>query len=140
MPSGDRAILEGPDHLEAGPVADVGEARVRVPAERALEDPPVGRPVEDRAPQLELAHPVRRLLGVELGHPRVVQELAADHRVAEVDLPRIGRRDVAERRRDAALGHDRVGLAEERLADEPDVRARRLGLDRRAQAGARRRR
>ena len=32
--------------------------------------------------------------------------------------------DVAHRRRDAALGHHRVGLAEERLADEPDRRAR----------------
>ena len=44
--------------------------------------------------------------------------------------------DVGERRRDAALGHDRVGLAEQRLADEPDVRAGGLGLDRGAQAGA----
>ena len=44
--------------------------------------------------------------------------------------------DVAERRRDAALGHDRVGLAEQRLAHEPDVRAGRLGLDRGPQAGA----
>ena len=87
MPDRDGAVLERPDHLEPGPVADVGEPRVRVPAERPLEDPAVARPVEDRAPPLELAHPVRRLLRVELGHPRVVEELAADHRVAEVGLP-----------------------------------------------------
>ena len=132
----DRPVLERPDHLEAGPVADVGEARVRVAAERALEDPPVAGPVEDRAPGLELADPVRRLLGVELGHPRVVEQLAADHRVPEVDLPRVGLGDVAERRGHPALGHDGVGLAEERLADEPDVRALGRRLDRRAQAGA----
>ena len=96
-----------------------------VAAERPLEDPAVARPVEDRAPQLQLADPVGRLLGVELGHPRVVEELAADHRVAEVDLPRVAAATCAERRRDAALGHHRVGLAEQRLADEPDGRARR---------------
>ena len=73
---------------------------------------------------------------VELGHPRVVQELAADHRVAEVDLPRVRRGDVAERRRDPALGHHGVGLAEQRLADEADVGAGILGRDRRAQAGS----
>ena len=97
---------------------------------------PSSRPVEDRAPALELADAIRRLHRVELGHPRVVEELAADHRVAEVDLPAC--RPAAtwlERRRDAALGHDRVGLAEERLADEPDVRAGRLRLDGRPKAG-----
>ena len=112
-------------------------------ASRGWEWPPNGRwrirpsvgPVEDRAPQLELADAVRRLHGVELGHPRVVQELAADHRVAEVDLPRVRRGDVGERRGDAALGHHGVGLAEQRLADEPDVGAGLLGLDRGPQAG-----
>ena len=53
----------------------------------------------------------------------------------KVDLPRIVRRDVPERGRDAALGHDGVGLAEQRLADEPDVGTGGLGLDRGAQAG-----
>ena len=37
---------------------------------------------------------------------------------------------------DAALGHDGVGLAEERLADEADRHALRRRLDGRAQAGA----
>ena len=135
MPDRDGTVLERPDHLEPGPVADVGEARVGVAAERPLEDAPVGGPVEDGAPQLELADAIGRLAGVELGHPRVVQELAADHRVAEVDLPRVRRGDVGERRGDAALGHHGVGLAEQRLADEADVGAGILGLDRGAQAG-----
>ena len=135
-PDRDRTVLEGPDHLEPGPVADVGEAGVGVAAERALEDATVGGPVEDGAPQLELADAIRRLDGVELGHPRVVQELAADHRVAEVDLPRVRRGDVGERRRDPALGHHGVGLAQQRLADETDVGAGILGRDRGSQTGA----
>ena len=113
-------------------------------ASRGWEWPPNGRwrirPSRVRsktAPQqLELADPVRRLLGVELGHPRVVEHLAADHRVAEVGLPAVAVVDVAERRGDAALGHDRVGLAEERLADEADVRAGLGRLDRRPQSRA----
>ena len=120
-PGGHRPVLEGPDHLQPGPVADVGQPRMRVPAERPLEDPPVVGPIEDRPPGLELADPVGRLLGVELGHPRVVEELAADHRVPKVDLPRVFRGDVAEGRRDAAFGHHRVGLAQQRLADQPDI-------------------
>ena len=50
MPGGDRPVLERADHLEPGPVADVGEARVRVAAERALEDPAVLGAVEHGAP------------------------------------------------------------------------------------------
>ena len=129
-------VLERADHLEAGPVADVGETRVRVAAERALEDPAVGGPVEHGAPQLELADPVRRLGRVELGHPRVVQQLAADHRVAEVHLPRVPGGHVGQRRRDATLGHHRVGLAQQGLAYEADVGPGRLCLDRRAQPRA----
>jgi hypothetical protein len=129
-------VLEGPDHLQPGAVADVGQARVGVTAERPLEDPAVARPVEHGAPALQLTDPVRRLLCVELGHPRIVQELAADHRVAEVGLPGVLLGDVGQRRRDATLGHDRVGLAEQRLADDADAGTRRLGLDRRAQPGA----
>jgi hypothetical protein len=59
-------LLERADHLEAGPVADVREARVAVAAEVALQDAPVLRPVEERAPALQLEHAVRRLLRVEL--------------------------------------------------------------------------
>jgi hypothetical protein len=53
-----------------------------------------------------------------------------------VDLPLVLGIDVPECRRDAALGHDGVRLAEQRLADEPDRRARGLRLDRRAQPGS----
>ena len=129
-------LLERADHLEPGAVADVGEARVAVAAEVALGDQAVLGAVEERAPLLQLEHAVRRLHGVQLRHAPVVQHLAAAHGVAEVDLPVVLLPDVAHGRRDAALGHHGVGLAEERLADQrgPDPAGR--GLDGRAQPRA----
>ncbi len=88
-------ILERADHFQPGAVADVGEPRIPVSAEVALEDAAVRRPVEQRAPCLELAHPGRRFLGVELRHAPVVDVLAAAHRVGEVDLPVVAVIDVA---------------------------------------------
>ena len=132
----DAVILQRADHLEAGAVADVREPRIAVAAEVALQDPAVRRAVEDRAPGFELAHAIRRFLGVQLGHAPVVDVLPAAHRVGEVHLPAVAVVDVGERRGDAAFGHDRVRLAEQRLADQPDRDARGRGFDRRAQAGA----
>ena len=107
-----------------------------VAAERALQDAAVAGAVEDGAPALELADAVGGLLGVELGHAPVVEQLAADHRVAEVRLPGVLLGHVGQRRGDAALGHHGVRLAEQRLADQPDRRAGVGRLDRGAQAGA----
>ena len=83
----DDLLLQGADQLQAGAVADVGQPRVLVAAEVALADLAVLGAVEQRAVGLQLPDPVRRLLGVQLGHPPVVEELAAAHGVAEVDLP-----------------------------------------------------
>ena len=94
-----------------GAVADVGQPRVAVAAEVALQDAAVRRPVEHRAPGLELAHAVGRFLGVQLGHAPVVDVLAAAHRVGEVHLPAVAIVDVGQRGRHAAFGHDRVRLA-----------------------------
>ena len=119
----DAVILQRADHLEAGAVADVREARIAVAAEVALEDAAVRRAIEDRAPRLELAHAVGRFLRVQLRHAPVVDVLAAAHRVGEVDLPVVAVVDVGQRRGDAALGHHRVRLAEQRLADQADRHA-----------------
>jgi len=73
---------------------------------------------------------------VEFGHAVVVEHFAAAHGVAEVHLPVVLGVDVAHRRGHAAFGHDRVGLAEQRLADDRDPQALSLGLDGRAKAGA----
>ena len=129
-------LLQGADQLEAGAVADVGEPRVLVAAEVALADPAVLGAVEQRAPGLELPDPVGRLLRVQLGHPPVVEELAAAHGVAEVHLPVVVAVDVAHRGGDAALGHHGVRLAEQRLADHRGPLALRARLDRRPQPGA----
>src|SRR5262249_50521409 len=126
-------ILEGADHLEPGPVAGVREPRIAVAAEVALEDAAVLRAIEHRAPGLELADPVGRFLGVQLRHPPVVDVLAAAHRIGEVHLPAVAIVDIGERRRDTALGHHRVRLAEQRLADESDRHAACRRFDRRAQ-------
>ena len=89
------------------------------------------------APQASSSqNPVRCLLGVQFGHPPVVQELAAAHRVAVVDLPVVVRVHVAHGRRAAALGHDRVRLAEQGLGDDRGLLAVQPRLDRRAQPGA----
>ena len=131
-----RVLLERADHLQPGAVSDVGQPGVAMASEVALEDPPVLGPVEERAPLLQLQHPGRCLLGVELGHPPVVEELSSTHGVAEVDLPVVLRPDVAQRGGDAALGHHRVRLAEERLADQCGVGSLRRGLDGRPEPGS----
>ena len=58
----DAVVLQRADQLEAGAIADVREARIAVAAEVALADQAVLGAVEDRAPLLELAHALRRLL------------------------------------------------------------------------------
>ena len=132
----DHAILQAADHLQAGAIAHVAETPVRMRAKSALQDAAVRRPVEDRAVSLQLVHPVRRLLGVQLRHPPVVDQLAASHGVLEVDLPVVVGVDVPQCRGDAALGHDGVRLTEQRLADDGDPRPGRGGLDRSPQPGA----
>src|SRR5262249_4846657 len=51
-------ILQRPDHLEAGAIADVRETRIAVAAEVPLQNPSVGGAIEHRAPRLELAHAI----------------------------------------------------------------------------------
>jgi hypothetical protein len=113
----------------------VREPGVAVAAEVALADQPVGSAVEQRAPVLELAHPVGRFLGVQLGHAPVVEHLPAAHGVAEVHPPVVLGPRVRHRRRDAALGHDGVRLAQQGLADDRRARAVLRGLDGGPQAG-----
>ena len=133
---GHRLLLQGADQLEAGPVADVGQAGEAVAPEVALEDEAVLGPVEQGTPVLELPHPVGRLLGVELGHPPVVEHLAAPHGVAEVDLPVVLVVDVPECGGHPTLGHHRVGLAQQGLAHQRGAQSLGPGLDGGPQAGA----
>ena len=83
----DAVVLKRANHLQAGPVADVRQARIFVPSEVALENAAVWGAVEERTPCLQLLDPVGRFLRVELGHAPVVDVLAAAHGVGEVNLP-----------------------------------------------------
>ena len=132
----DAVVLEGADHLQPGAIPHVRQPRVAVPAKVALEDPPVPGAIEERSPGLQLAHASGRLPGVQLRHPPVVDVLAAPHGVREMHLPAVALVDVRERRRDAALGHHRVRLAEQRLAHQADGDLGGGSFDGRAQPGA----
>src|SRR3712207_7820710 len=57
-------------------------------SEGALGDPALRRPIEERAPLLELDDPLGGLLGERLDHLPVVEELPAVHSVDEVLAPR----------------------------------------------------
>ena len=121
----DAVVLEGADHLQAGPISHVSQAGILVTPEVALENPAIGGPVEERSPRLQLPNPIRGLPRVELGHAPVVQVLAAAHRVGEMHLPAVALIHVPQGGGHTALGHDRVRLAEQRLADQTHRHSRR---------------
>src|SRR2546428_11733465 len=98
------AVLQAADHFQAGAIADMAQAAIRMGAKGPLQDATVGGPVEDRAVGLELVDAVRRLAGMQLRHPPVVDHLTAAHRVLEVHLPVVLGVDVAEGGGHAALG------------------------------------
>ena len=112
------ALLQGADHLQAGAVAYVSQTRVFVTAEVALADLAVGGAVKECTPRLKLPYAIWGFLGMQLGHAVVVEELAATHRVAEVNLPVVVGVHIAHGCSNATLSHDCVGLAEERLAQD----------------------
>src|SRR6185437_4798638 len=132
----DAVVLQGADHLEAGAVADVGQAGVAVAAEVALQNLAILGAVEDGAPGFELADAGRGFLGVQLGHAPVVEVLAAAHGVGEVDAPIVAVIHLAHGGGHAALGHDGVGLAEQRFGDDADLHPGGGGFDGSAQPGA----
>ena len=98
MPLMDAVILQCADHLQAGAVADVRQPRISVAAEVALKNPAVLGAIEQRAPCLEFAHAIGRLLGVQFRHAPVVEVLAAAHRVGEMNAPVVAIVDVGQAR------------------------------------------
>ena len=132
----DGVVLQRANQFQASTIADVREARVTVAAEVALVDAAVGSAIEHGAPRLQLADAVGRLSRVEFSHPPVVDVLPTSHRVGKMHLPVVAVVVVAHRGGHAALGHHRVGLAEQGLADEADRDASRGRFDRGSQAGA----
>ncbi len=129
-------ILKRADHLEPRAVADVGQSRIFVSAEVALENLAVRGAIEDRAPRFELAHAVGCFARVQFGHAPVVDVLPAAHRIREVDLPVVAGIHVGERCGDAAFGHHGVRFTEQRLTHQSDRNARGAGFDRGTEAGS----
>ena len=80
-------ILQGADHLQAGAIADMREPRIFVPAKISLQDAPVFCAIEHRAPGFQFPHAIGRFFRVQLGHPPIVDILAAAHRVGEMHFP-----------------------------------------------------
>ena len=111
-------------------------AEASMAAKVALQDEPFFGSVEERSPLFQFEHAIRGFLGVNLCHAPIVQHLSPTHGIAEVDLPVILGIDIAQGRGDAALGHDRVRLSQERLAHDGHARALLVRLDRRTQTGA----
>src|SRR5207247_1893227 len=100
--------------LPAPPVPRSSAAqRYRISEPSARRDTALPGAVENGAPAFQLEHALRRFAGVELSRAPVVEQLAALHRVREVDLPRVLIGDVVHGRRDSAFGHDGVCLAEQ---------------------------
>ena len=128
-------VLQGTDQLETGAVADVGEARVTVSAEVSLVDETGTGAIENRAPVFQFTHTLGSILGVDRRHLPDVEELAAAHGVAEVDLPVVAAVDVAEGSGHAAFRHHRVGFAEQALGDDAGVETKVGGLDGGTQSG-----
>ena len=118
MPVMDAVVLQRADHLQAGAIAHMREARIAMAAEIPLQNLAVFGAIENRAPGFEFAHAVRRFLGMQFGHARIVQILAAAHGVGEMNAPAIAVVHVAHGRRHAAFGHHGVRLAQQRFADQ----------------------
>ena len=114
----DRVLLERANHFQSGAVAHVGEARITVAAEIALENQSFLGAVEQRAPFFQFQYALGGFLGVDLSHTPVVQQLPAAHGVAKMDFPVVLGVDITHGCGDATFRHDGVSFTEERLADE----------------------
>src|SRR5699024_11382473 len=98
---------------QPGAVTHVCEPALLARTEVALTAPALGGAVQQGTPVLELEDAVRGLTGVECGHAGVVEEFSTADGVTKVHGPLVVGVGVAQRRCSSALGHDRVGLAEQ---------------------------
>jgi hypothetical protein len=105
-------ILEGADHFKTRAIAYMGEPRIAMAAEVALENFAVRGAVEHGSPGFELADARRSFLGVELGHAPVVEILASAHGIGEVDSPVVAIVHVAHGGGHSAFGHHGMSFSE----------------------------
>src|SRR5580693_1686701 len=104
------------------------QSRITMTPEIALQNPPVFRAVEHRAPSLKLPDPRRSLFRMQLRHAWIIQILSSAHGIGEMDAPAIAVVDIAHRRRHPTLGHNGMSLAEQRFRNHanPDTSRRSL--------------
>src|ERR1700761_4987369 len=114
----------------------MGEARIAVSTEVALENASIFGAVEECAPGFEFAHALGGFLCMQLCHAPVVEVLAAAHRVGEMNAPVVAVVYIGEGCGDAAFSHHGVGFAEERFADDSDFCSGGCGFNGGAQACA----
>jgi hypothetical protein len=114
-------ILKGPNHFQTGTVTDMRKSWVFVPSKVTLEYSTVLCPIEQGAPFLEFTNTIWSLPGVQFCHTPVVEILPPAHRVREVDLPVVTVIDMTHRGRHATFRHYRMGLAEQRFAQDSDL-------------------
>ena len=117
------AILKCPNHLQSGAIADVTEPFKSMAAKSSLQDVAIVGSVEQRAPLFQFSNPLWRFLRMNLGHPPVIQKLAAAHCVAKMRAPFILPVDVGHRCRDATFSHYSVCFAEQRFAHNTNAGA-----------------
>jgi hypothetical protein len=108
-------ILKGPDHLETGAIAHMGQPGIFVPAEIALQNAAILGAIEEGSPSFQLTNAIGRFLRMQLRHSGVVQVLTTAHGIGEMDPPTIAVVDVGESGSYTAFGHDSVSLPQERL-------------------------
>ena len=105
-------------------------------AKISLQNAPVFRAIEHRAPCFQFAHAIGRFLGVQFRHAPIVHVLPAAHGVGEMDFPIVAIVHIGERGGDPAFGHDGVRFAEQTFANHPDRNARGRSFNGRAQSRA----
>jgi hypothetical protein len=92
----DAVVLKRPYHLQASAISDVRKTRVSMPTEVALQNSTVLSAIEQCAPSFQFANTIRSFLGMQLGHPPIVEVLSSSHRVGEMNSPVVAIIDVGE--------------------------------------------
>jgi hypothetical protein len=106
-----------------------------MPPEISLQNPAVARTVEESAPSLQFADARWGFLGMQFGHPPVIQILAAAHGIGKVNAPAIPVVDISHRRSYAPLGHYRMRFAQKGFRNNRHLYTGGRSLDRGAKAG-----
>jgi hypothetical protein len=105
-------ILQRTDHLQAGPVANMGQPWIAMTAKIALQNPAVAGAIEQGTPGFQFADARWSFLGVKFRHAPVAQILTTPHRVGEVNAPAVPIVHIRHGSGDSTLSHDGVRFAE----------------------------